>query len=606
MALILELDPSGIIRGADDAKDALAGITPTARQTQDQLNRLGGAAETMGSKARIGGNAARMMAQQLSQVGQQTMATGNFVQALAIQLPDMGLAFGAVGAAAGLLAGIALPLLISALGGAGNAVKMFDDDMEAARRALSDFRDISDLVSAPLAELTEKFGSATGAAREYLGALMEITRQEAEMAASKVFSDIADLTALDDASGRGMSSLAIAMGLTTNEALNLSAAIRDLDNAKGIDNQEKAAQALFDAMLATYGSTRNMPPEMTAIIKKLAEAGVQGAELQGVLDQTAVAAGAIAPAAPGAGWLAGAIGDASTLTATLWDAYNAAAAAKGAASNYGVTPYYGPDSNAVFGAPVTTSTLPDAAGATKPAPRPNNIDFGVPDIVQSGVGSAGAAAIDSSRAAYDRLMASLDPVVARTQEMAEATKTVDDALKAGEISAVEQASALALIADKYGDATDAMGTFKDSLATAFDSAIAKGADLRGVIQGLIEDIKLALVKQALLRLIPGSSAGQSIGQIIIGGLFGGGAAASAPAMIGKSAMAGKVDEGGPGRAQVQRVEVAVMVDGEGNIKAAIRKNSIQAAQSGAASAVRAVRQNLAGWNNQLATDGALA
>lgn len=57
----------------------------------------------------------RGMTQQLSQVGQQTMATGNFLQALAIQLPDIGLGFGAIGTAAGLLAGIALPMLASAL-----------------------------------------------------------------------------------------------------------------------------------------------------------------------------------------------------------------------------------------------------------------------------------------------------------------------------------------------------------------------------------------------------------------------------------------------------------------------------------------------------------
>ena len=59
-------------------------------------------------------NSIRGVTQQLSQVGQQTMATGNFLQALAIQLPDIGLAFGTIGTAAGLLAGIALPMLAAA------------------------------------------------------------------------------------------------------------------------------------------------------------------------------------------------------------------------------------------------------------------------------------------------------------------------------------------------------------------------------------------------------------------------------------------------------------------------------------------------------------
>ena len=64
-----------------------------------------------------GGHQSRMMAMQLSQVAQQASATGNWVQALAIQLPDMALGFGAVGIAAGVLASVTLPLLASMFGG---------------------------------------------------------------------------------------------------------------------------------------------------------------------------------------------------------------------------------------------------------------------------------------------------------------------------------------------------------------------------------------------------------------------------------------------------------------------------------------------------------
>ncbi|TPM39581.1 phage tail tape-measure protein [Mesorhizobium sp. B2-3-4] len=57
------------------------------------------------------GTQMRMMAMQLSQVAQQTQASGNFIQALAIQLPDLALGFGTVGIALGVLAGILLPLI---------------------------------------------------------------------------------------------------------------------------------------------------------------------------------------------------------------------------------------------------------------------------------------------------------------------------------------------------------------------------------------------------------------------------------------------------------------------------------------------------------------
>jgi hypothetical protein len=59
----------------------------------------------------------RMAAMQLSQVAQQTMATGNFMQALAIQLPDLALGFGTVGIAIGIVLGIILPLIPAAIHG---------------------------------------------------------------------------------------------------------------------------------------------------------------------------------------------------------------------------------------------------------------------------------------------------------------------------------------------------------------------------------------------------------------------------------------------------------------------------------------------------------
>lgn len=108
-------DASGIKAAATTAETALGGVQRAANGAGAASDSMSGA---MARGGKVGGGFAQSMrgvSQQLSQVGQQTMATGNFVQALAIQLPDLGLAFGAVGAAAGLAAGLALPLVISAL-----------------------------------------------------------------------------------------------------------------------------------------------------------------------------------------------------------------------------------------------------------------------------------------------------------------------------------------------------------------------------------------------------------------------------------------------------------------------------------------------------------
>ncbi|MGX5719932.1 phage tail tape-measure protein [Shinella zoogloeoides] len=64
-----------------------------------------------GNAAKAGSMQMRMIAMQLSQVAQQTQVTGNFMQALAVQIPDMALGFGAVGIAMGVVLGVLLQVI---------------------------------------------------------------------------------------------------------------------------------------------------------------------------------------------------------------------------------------------------------------------------------------------------------------------------------------------------------------------------------------------------------------------------------------------------------------------------------------------------------------
>ena len=81
--------------------------------------------------------------QQLSQVSQQAMATGDVMTAVAIQAPDIGLAFGPVGIALGVVAGLALPLAgdLLGVGEAGvEAGEGVDEFTEALKVLLADDR----------------------------------------------------------------------------------------------------------------------------------------------------------------------------------------------------------------------------------------------------------------------------------------------------------------------------------------------------------------------------------------------------------------------------------------------------------------------------------
>ena len=163
-------DASALKAAVAAAQGDLGKLAAAANAAGLKVTGLGNKFTGAGAAAGNFSNVARGAAQQLSQVGQQTMATGNFIQALAIQLPDLGLAFGAVGAAVGLVAGVALPLLASAF---------FSTSEDAAALAAAT-KDLSEATEAFRVQSDAiKFGvdeAEVAKVRELNGLMVELTR----------------------------------------------------------------------------------------------------------------------------------------------------------------------------------------------------------------------------------------------------------------------------------------------------------------------------------------------------------------------------------------------------------------------------------------------
>ena len=93
--------------GADGVKRELADVGASGKAS---LSQIGDGAKEAGEGMQQAGDGAsrferalrngttRTIAQQLNQVAQSGMASGNWLQALAIQIPDIMLSFGALGA----------------------------------------------------------------------------------------------------------------------------------------------------------------------------------------------------------------------------------------------------------------------------------------------------------------------------------------------------------------------------------------------------------------------------------------------------------------------------------------------------------------------------
>lgn len=121
----------------------------------------------------MGGNDAKMLAYQFSQIAQQGAATGQYLQAMTIQAADIGAAFGVVGIAIGSVISALGPMAGAMLSTSSSADDLTDttDDMTDAVRAYSDAVDAMRLSSA---DMRQEFGSGSEAMRMVLQDLAAI------------------------------------------------------------------------------------------------------------------------------------------------------------------------------------------------------------------------------------------------------------------------------------------------------------------------------------------------------------------------------------------------------------------------------------------------
>jgi len=283
----------------------------------------------------------RMLMMQLSQVGQQAMASGNIVQALAIQLPDIGLAFGAVGAAAGLLAGIALPMLMSAFGDTGEAAKAAQkafDDMDAAVSAYQSA--IKDAVQST-ADLRAEYALTGAEARAALTAFADVERikaiQAINAAVLELRQSLMDQVLEADAFGNSVIAgyeLADTFGMAADAADRFGAAMAALATAGGMKEQGAAAREAAAALREAYGSVDAMPAPLQVAYQRLLDIELQAAAVERAAQNIASALSAATAAAATlqgtvaslSGTMASAASGAWELARGMWDAAQAKAA----------------------------------------------------------------------------------------------------------------------------------------------------------------------------------------------------------------------------------------------------------------------------------------
>lgn len=540
----VKVDTTDLKRGGAE----LDKFSTKGARAEQSFQRVGTATAQAGRQFAASSNSLRMASMQLSQVAQQGAATGNFVQALAIQLPDLGLAFGTVGIAAGVVGGMLLPLAAD-LVGVGDAAEDLSEIIDNLESSAARFGRLVKQGGLGADELVTKYGAAADAARRLLDNRIEHERFEiglemadaisaltagmgdlgavseenfarivdvgdlirttyAEMLEAQRTGDTERLAALQaEVIALGqlpdmVSDLATEYGVTREAAQGLLTASRELQTATTFNEQAEAAATLAQEIWDAYGSVSEMPEPVREIWKGLNQAGLAAAQLEGSTMADPVVAAAKA---------------ASEFSQDLWDAVSAANQLKG----LGVSGGRGGDPRQFEDDPYWRNKyFPDPE-------RPNR-----PKKKRGGGGHLSE--LERQARALVRATRTADEYHAILAEL-------DDMLDSGEITMSQYTDAVDRLDDRFKDVSGTAGEFKAITDLTKDAVLEFAMEGESALDSLARAIQRAALEAMLFGEGPlGGIFGDVFGESgIIGSIFDGFRASGGPVNAGGAYVVGE-------------------------------------------------------------------
>ncbi len=310
-----------------------------ADQARAKLTPMIAEQEKVAKSAFAAAGGTRMLGQQLSQVVQQGAATGNWLQALAIQLPDIALGFGNIAIVASIVATVALPMIVQAFGAGKTAAETAADANKAYAESFSALeKDLSEVTSLHAAYVAAvQSGNAAviagiqseARARAALMRLDEIDalekqkaakaandemQAEADRAFAAVQARLAQLTALRDAQARQQAQLAShSLDVDPTDYLSMIETVQGAlrDETKQLEEQQRALQrnsAEYDVIQAKLDVLHAKQQANADIMREIADGTLP---IISGLDGAAASAGGLETA------LDRALGVAQSLEATI-------------------------------------------------------------------------------------------------------------------------------------------------------------------------------------------------------------------------------------------------------------------------------------------------
>lgn len=509
---------------AAEGKRTEAQIVKSADRMERELAQTANATRLLNKQmsGNLGGS--RMMAMQLSQVGQQTMATGNFVQSLAIQLPDLALGFGAVGIMGGVAAGVLLQLA-PAFFGANDEASNFEDSLKSLRAVSDGLNEPLDILKTSVVDLEKVYGTATDRVLQFALAQAELRAGQASVRLSEQVSIMDSLTTSFMTSSESgsrfestMRRINDAFGVTGAEAVELEQAFQDLYVADNFQDQQVALQNIL-GLLQDYGvDLRTIPEELGVAITEMITLSNETDAAAALTAQLADRAAEVAPA------LQPAVGVASALKAELAAAlalFNAISLQESKTySGRGEDPRRFEEGGNLDGYENRLGYTPVSELITQLTPK---VPRGAK--ARGGGGGRSSAASKASREAQkaqndlnreaERIIEGLRTEQEKyNDDLAQAKRLLDaGALSQEQYNKHVEQLGIELQDSKFGELRDEIDNLSDALAGGEDG-------IRSYFETLKREALSALISQGIQGLL-GMGGGKKTGGGLLGGLLGG-------------------------------------------------------------------------------------
>ncbi|WP_043775383.1 hypothetical protein, partial [Roseivivax isoporae] len=624
--------------------------TQTARTARNNENRFKAANKNVersfrdvdrGASAMASGGL-RQASMQLSQVAQQGAATGNYLQALAIQAPDLALGFGALGIAAG----AAIPILFGvaqAAMGAKEGIEKIDvqaayssatSAIEAAREAQDRYTAAIRLSGVAQSEITPAILSSLkleAQAREALAALEMVRLEQQKSALSESLKENkATLEGMISDAEEGVRQIQALRERT----LNLPEGPTSMDDAV---SRERERLAAVEQVLSTeeelVGTIEKQQAELDLVNALIAQGNGEAAKTVDQLVKAATSAEGVAIAAAGIpGALDGGVSAAMRLAEALGISLaTAQALAKLGPQGVGVTSTTDPNTGMQYGG---RGGDPREMGGSiydrQNAEAIQWLENYKPPKLSSGGGKSGGGRGGKSEAERkaeqetNRLLSERDRILrdleGPLEEYERKLADLNELQARGELTADQYNAALANIeAERFAAEHESIIDAIEGVSNAMAQAIVNGENMGEALGNVFKQIAAELIASRIQSMIteiatsmgwmggggagnPMGSFGSGAGSLSLNGMRASGGTVSAgraymvgemgpepfiPAVNGRilstaqaqQALSGPGGGGGPQIVKVVLSPSALTLGDDGTISARIDARAVQAAQA---------------------------